>query len=215
MKYIRKNQPPQDFIEWKNKANDNWQPTWNNFQKPEKTSVHNSLLKEQGFICCYCGRRINQEDSHIEHLKPRNKYPNLALDYDNFLASCQGESETPPPVPVHCGHKKSKWYEEPLMVSPLDSNCADFFRYTDDGQILATTDSDKQAAAKETITRLALDIDKLKKMREKAFEGILDVIDTLDNDDIKKLIKGFEQTNAQGEYEEFCSAIAYVLKQYL
>ncbi len=215
MKYIKKNQPPQDFIEWKKLANENWQPKWNNFQKPEKTSVHNSLLKEQGFICCYCGRRIDLTDSHIEHLKPRNKYPDLALDYTNLIASCQGENETPPPIPVHCGHKKAEWYEENLMVSPLEENCADFFRYTDDGQILPTKDLTKQAAAKESIQRLALDINKLKKMREQAFEGILDDIDTLNNDEIRKLINGFEQSNKKGEYEEFCSAIVYILKQYL
>ncbi|MGB5633690.1 MAG: retron system putative HNH endonuclease [Waterburya sp.] len=215
MKHIKKNQPPEDFSEWKNQANEDWQPNWDNFQKPEKTSVHNSLLKEQGFICCYCGRRINQIDSHIEHLRPRNKYPKLALYYDNFLASCQGESETPPTIPVHCGHKKDKWYEQRFMVSPLVGNCAEFFRYTDDGQILATTDPVKQTAAAETIKRLALNINKLKRMREQAIEGILEIIETLNDDEIRKLINGFEQTNTNGEYEEFCSAIAYVLKQYL
>ena len=215
MKYIKKNQAPQDFTAWKKLANENWQPNWNNFQKPEKNSVHNSLLKEQGFICCYCGRRINLTDSHVEHLKPRNKYPDLALDYTNFIASCQGESENPPPIPVHCGHKKAEWYEENLMVSPLDNNCDDFFRYADDGQILPTQDLTKQAAAKETINRLALDINKLKKMREQAIEGILDVIDTLNNNEKRKLIDGFEQPNQNGEYEEFCSAIVHILKQYL
>ncbi len=195
MKHIKKNQPPEDFSEWKNQANEDWQPNWDNFQKPEKTSVHNSLLKEQGFICCYCGRRINQIDSHIEHLRPRNKYPKLALYYDNFLASCQGESETPPTIPVHCGHKKDKWYEQRFMVSPLVGNCAEFFRYTDDGQILATTDPVKQTAAAETIKRLALNINKLKRMREQAIEGILEIIETLNDDEIRKLINGFEQTN--------------------
>ena len=215
MKYIKKNQPPQDFIKWKKLATENWQPSWSNFQQPEKTSVHNSLLKEQGYICCYCGKRIDRVDSHIEHLKPRNQYADLTLDYTNLIASCQGESENTPLIPVHCGHKKGEWYEETLMISPLDKNCADFFRYTDDGQILPTKDLTKQAAANETINRLALNINKLKKMREQALEGILDDIDPLNNNDIKKLINGFSKPNKNGEYEEFCSAIIYALKQYL
>ncbi len=215
MKYIKKNQPPPKFIQWKNSAHEDWKPNWKNFQKPEKPLVHNSLLREQGFICCYCGQQIDLDTSHIEHLKPRNQYPDLALNYTNLIASCQGESETPPPIPVHCGHKKGKWYDESLMVSPLDKNCADFFRYTDDGQILATVKPIKQAAANETIQRLALDIDKLKKMREKAIEGILDIIDTLNEDQISKLIDGFEQSDATGKYAEFCNVIVYVLRQYL
>ena len=215
MKYIEKNQPPKEFIDWQNSANENWQPSWNNFQKPQKTLVHQSLLKEQGFICCYCGRRIDLADSHIEHFKPRNKYPDLQLDYANLLASCQGESEAPPPTPVHCGHKKDAWYEENLMVSPLNRNCTEFFRYTDDGQILATKEVDKQEAAKTTIEKLALNIHKLQKMREGAIEGILDGLDVTDTQTIQKLINAFEKPNQNGEYEEFCHVVLYVLKQYL
>jgi hypothetical protein len=51
-------------------------------------------------------------------------------------------------------------------------------------------------------------------MREKAIEAILD-IDTLDHEEMKKLIDGFEETNINGQYEEFCSVIIYVLRQYL
>lgn len=43
----------------------------------KKTDAHDSLLQKQGFICCYCGRGITKEISHIEHLKPR--YPNTEL----------------------------------------------------------------------------------------------------------------------------------------
>ncbi|MGK7892579.1 MAG: retron system putative HNH endonuclease [Xenococcus sp. (in: cyanobacteria)] len=215
MKYIKKNQAPECFSDWKKLANEDWKPRWDNFQEPQKSKVHHCLLEEQGFICCYCGRRITKYISHIEHLKPRNQYPDLTLDYDNFIASCQGESEAKSTVPVHCGHKKDKWYEETLMVSPLDSNCADFFRYTEAGQILATKDCNKQAAAQETIKRLALDIDKLKKMRQGAIEGILDYIDVTNADEIIMLIDGFEKPNANGEYDEFCSVIVYILRQYL
>lgn len=215
MKYIHKSQPPQDFIDWKNSANEDWQPSWDNFQKPQKTSVHKSLLEEQGFICCYCGRRIILANSHIEHFKPRNKYPDLQLNYINLIASCEIDTDEPPPIPVHCGHKKGAWYEEILMVSPLQSNCANFFRYTDDGQILATNDVDKQEAATTTIKKLALNIHKLRKMREAAIEGILDGLDLTDTQTIRKLINVFLKPNRDEEYEEFCQVIVYVLRQYL
>ncbi len=215
MKYINKSQEPEDFTKWKNQSNEDWQATWKNFQKPEKPLVHKSLLEEQGFICCYCGKKITKDTSHIEHLKPRNQYPDLALEYGNVLASCEIDREEPPPIPVHCGHKKDDWYNKTLMVSPLDSNCADFFRYTEDGQILATQDSNKQAAAQETITRLALNIDKLRRGRKKAIEDILDIIDVLNDDEKIKLIDGFSKPNVNGEYAEFCIVIIYILKQYL
>ncbi len=59
MRYIKKQQTPQEFLDWKAKSNEDWQPTWDDLKNPEKTIVRQSLLKEQGYICCYCQRRIN------------------------------------------------------------------------------------------------------------------------------------------------------------
>jgi uncharacterized protein (TIGR02646 family) len=211
VKYIKKNTEPESFTAWKQLENEDWQPSWDNFGKPEKTEVHNSLLIEQAFICCYCERRISIEASHIEHFKPRKHYPDLKLEYTNFLASCQ--RDTKPKEPIHCGKKKDEWYDEELTVSPLIKNCADFFRYTEDGQILATNNNDKKSAAEATIDKLNLNIDKLKSIRSQSIEGALEGFEDLSNEEREKLVQGFEQTNANGEYEEFCSAIVNILKQ--
>ncbi len=61
MKHIKKNQEPEKFTNWKALENDDWKPSWDdNFQTPEKPVVHDALLKEQGYICCYCGMRITR-----------------------------------------------------------------------------------------------------------------------------------------------------------
>ena len=132
MRYIKKQQTPQEFLDWKAKSNEDWQPTWDDLKNPEKTIVRQSLLKEQGYICCYCQRRINLNNSHIEHFKPKDesRYPELSLEYTNFLASCQkerinilvdedqedlvNEDQSYPENPVHCGHLKKNWYDEKL-----------------------------------------------------------------------------------------------------
>jgi hypothetical protein len=136
------------------------------------------------------------------------------LEYTNLLASCQRERE--PKKPIHCGVAKDDWHDEHLLVSPLQPNCADFFIYTDDGQILATDASEKNAAATKTIKQLRLDIPKLKAMREEVIKNLLAGIDvfTLTEEEKQKLLQGFEQPNANGQYEEFCAAIAYILNQY-
>lgn len=212
MRYIHKGKEPTDFSKWKGQKNEEWTPTWDDLRTPQKPMVHDALLREQGYICCYCGRRITRDTSHIEHLKPRKTYPNLALEYTNLLASCQRERERR--EPLHCGSKKDDWYDEHLMVSPLDANCAEFFRYTDDGQILATEVTEKKSPAHTTIDKLGLNIDKLNAMRRAAIEDILEVIDSLTDEEKQKLLLGFEQPDANGQYEEFCDAIAYILKAY-
>ncbi|MDZ8186716.1 MAG: retron system putative HNH endonuclease [Nostoc sp. ChiSLP02] len=210
MKFINKSEEPASFTDWKNNANENWQPSWSILSNPQKTDVHNSLLKEQGFICCYCGRKINNENSHIEHLKPRTTYPELVLEYTNLLASCQ--KDTVPKEPLHCGKKKDKWHDKHLFVSPLDINCAEFFRYTDDGQILAANNSERQLPGETTIDKLGLNIDKLIDLRAKALEPILEIINTITDEERQELIIGYSEINSRGHYEEFCAAIIYLLK---
>ncbi|MFE1743698.1 retron system putative HNH endonuclease [Coleofasciculus sp. H7-2] len=196
MRYIQKGEEPTGFSEWKEQRNEDWIPAWDNLSTPQKPMVHDALLREQGYICCYCGRRITRDTSHVEHLKPRKTYPNLALEYTNLLASCQRERERK--EPLHCGSKKDDWYDEHLIVSPLDANCAEFFRYTDDGQIIATEAPEKKSAAQTTIDQLGLDIPKLNAMRRAAIEVILEDIDSLTDEEKQKLLQGFEQPDANG-----------------
>jgi uncharacterized protein (TIGR02646 family) len=213
VKYIKKREEPESFTAWKKLVNEDWKPSWDNFSKPQKTDVHDSLLQEQGFICCYCGRLISNKTSHIEHLRPRKTYPQLTLDYTNILASCQRDRE--PKEPLHCGSNKDEWYDEHLMVSPLDINCAEFFIYTEDGQILSTKNQHKKSAADTTINKLALNIDKLQKMRSGAIEGILEGLEELTDDEREMLLQRFCQPDENGHNQEFSAAIAYILKQYI
>lgn len=50
-----------------------------------------SLLREQGFICCYCGKRIPENKVFVrEHFKDKKDYRNSVFQYQNLLASCEG-----------------------------------------------------------------------------------------------------------------------------
>lgn len=212
MKHIQKGEEPESFASCKKLATENWTPTYDDLRGEVKTDLHHSLLREQGYICCYCGMGIAVDNSHLEHLKPQSYYQSLALEYRNLLASCQRESKKD--EPVHCGKKKDDWYDEQLMVSPLEANCADFFRYQGYGEILPTDEADKKDAAAKTIDKLGLDIDKLKAMRRKAIDGILMNIEELTDEDIQKMVQGCEKPDANGQYTPFCGAITYILKHY-
>jgi hypothetical protein len=117
---------PLPFIQWKLQATEDWKPSWENFQKPEKTIVHTSLIVEQGHICCYCGQRITQAISHIEHFQPRTHYPDLSLSYNNFLASCPGYPEAQASknsvakLPQEfCGQRKGSWFDLELRENSI------------------------------------------------------------------------------------------------
>jgi uncharacterized protein (TIGR02646 family) len=227
VRYIQKASEPVSFTEWKLQETANSQPNWNDLRKPEKPIVKDALLKEQGYICCYCESRVSKENSHIEHLQPRSKYPDLLFEYGNLMASCQAnkkenvdpsdeESVDYQSKPIHCGHHRGDWYDEHLMISPLDPTCTDFFRFTEAGEILPTSDPQKENTAAATIEKLALNINKLIRLRRKAIEGILDSeFDQLTDAKNRKNLEDYSQLDENGRYKEFCSAVIYVLKQNL
>jgi uncharacterized protein (TIGR02646 family) len=221
MKFIRKNEEPASFIAWKQQASPEWQPNWDNFQKPEKLEVHRSLLIEQGYICCYCGQRIAKEESHIEHFQPRTTFPELTLSYGNFLASCPGyteETETETPIAKRsqefCGQQKGAWYDPMLTVSPLQPDCETYFRYTGQGAILPTQDNVKAMAAETTIEKLALNHSRLNRSRKRVIEGILQDIETFSEDELTQLMQAYNHPDSDGNYVPFCGAVIYILEQF-
>jgi uncharacterized protein (TIGR02646 family) len=208
MRYIHKIEEPQSFSEWKAIESQTPNCTYGNFKNPQKRELHEALLKEQGYLCCYCEIRIARQDSHIEHVWSQGLYPSLSLDYSNLLASCQGENSPPLKKPIHCGQKKDN---ELLKVSPLIPDCAKFFRYTEAGEILSAQNRDEEAA-NSAIDILGLNIDKLKRLRKSAIDGL--DINGLTQAEVQQFIQGIRQLNANGQHDEFFSAILYVLGQY-
>lgn len=209
MKHIVKQAEPQEFIDWKAQENENWKPSYkNNFQKPEKPLVKSSLIQEQGGLCCYCERRLVETDSHIEHFKPQESFPEEALNYRNMLCSCQ--QELIKGEPRHCGNLKDDWYDPALMISPLDPDCENRFSYTHDGRIDAADSTDK--AALETIERTGLSIEKLNALREGAIEPFLD--ESLTKEDLKVFVSEYLKPDEKGYFGEFFTTIRELFGHY-
>ncbi|NWE72671.1 TIGR02646 family protein [Pseudomonas gingeri] len=169
MRQVIKGTEPASFTDWKACANEDWQPTYETLQNPQKRDLHLRLLLEQRYACCYCGREIELESSHIEHFRPQEHFEHLALDYENLHASCL--RETKPGNPLHCGHRKDNWFEEELHISPLEENCEQRFCYLLTGEIQASAND---ACATKMIDVLALDIAYLNNRREEQLLGFFD-----------------------------------------
>lgn len=66
MKHVTKGSPAPEFNAWKVSDDPNWTPGYGDLQNPQKRQLHESLLREQGWVCCYCGRQISPLDAHCE-----------------------------------------------------------------------------------------------------------------------------------------------------
>lgn len=215
MKRIYKNDEPQEILQWKSKfKNKNGRvPRYSDLNEvenlPHKIFLKNSLISEQGHICCYCCKPIDTKNSHIEHIRPkeRDEYRAISLEYENLLASCQGYHDRE----ENCGHSKDNAFNEELFVSPLEENCESLFEFSDRGKIKAT-DGNERAAY--TIEILNLDTEQLNAARTEAM-WVSGAMDELTEDECQKLLDKFQSVDERGRYAGFSDAIVYQLKKQL
>ncbi len=112
---------------------------YNNLSKEARTTLQDSLLKEQGYLCAYCMRRITKENMKIEHFISQDFIKNNSdvtitdLDYNNLLACCQG-NEGKTPKEQHCDTKKAN---HNLSKNPanLNHNVQGSITYKNSGKI--------------------------------------------------------------------------------
>ena len=199
MKRITKGTEPDEFSRWKEQDKMAHRPNWNRVPPRTKHRVHESLIQEQGFICCYCESSINMKTSHVEHFRPVAKFGNEQLNYNNLHCSCQRELSAG--EPHHCGYLKSSWFDEELLVSPMSPSCETRFGFTGNGDIFPRCQTDD--GAKTTIRKLGLDLPKLRALRAAAVDELYD----LAKDDIRQIMK--RQVN--GKFQQFHTTITQVL----
>jgi uncharacterized protein (TIGR02646 family) len=208
MRHFLKGAPHPHLEAWKAQANEDWQPNYAKLQNPEKRGLHQALLDEQGWLCCYCGRGISLVDSHIEHFRPQEQREDLELSYENLFASCI--RETAPSLPLHCGHAKAHYFDEAQHVSPLDPGCERRFGYSLAGAILPMDDG-----ATYMSKLLKLDIEFLKNRRTEALNKVFDAafIASATPEELQALAQAFRAPGADGRREGFDHVLARYAEQ--
>ena len=174
MKYIRKTGTPRAYAKWCAEVAGTHQADWRNVRSPEKRQVLASMIAEQGGLCAYTMRRIDEQSSHVEHIKPqsrcRQELAGSDLDYRNLVACFPRDGQG-----ASCrygAHRKGGWWEDDGagFVSPLRSVCEQVFRFRLNGEIEAVDD---RIDAKTTIAVLGLDDMSLTEDRKRVIEEFI------------------------------------------
>jgi len=136
---------------------------WKDFTSESeiKKLLKKALLEEQENDCCpYCEIEINLNNSQIEHIKPKDKFPELLIDYDNLIACCL-ESK-------RCGNSKANKWDE-LFINPVTKNPEDYFEYDiKTGKIISIfKNGEKYEKAEYTINLLNLNDNRLCEIRKR------------------------------------------------
>jgi uncharacterized protein (TIGR02646 family) len=214
MRQVFKLAEPKSFADWKSKASENWLPRYANLQNPEKRALHQALIDEQFGTCCYCGRSISTQSSHVEHFRPQDSWPELDTDYANLHASCLRREE--PGVPLHCGHAKRNFFNEALVISPLAAGCDTRFLYmANTGEIGPADLGDRSASY--MIDLLKLDIPFLRTRRRLALLKVFDEVflENATEEELSKLATLFAQPDEHGLIDDFSHVVARYARQLL
>lgn len=206
MLLIKKGREPNSLTEYK-KQNNAYYDGCN------KEDIREALLKEQGYLCAYCMKRISKDNMKIEHYNPQsNTNSKDALDYNNMLAVCDGnksaKSKKEQTCDAHKGNTK-------LIVNPLLKSSIKLIHYDHDGKIysddsIINNDLDKTLNLNCELVLLKTNrksaLDSLKKyLSDKKSKGIWK------KTFLRKIKRLYEQPNENGELRPYSGIILYYL----
>lgn len=192
------------------------------FNDLDKSDLRTSLLQEQGYICCYCMKRIhdNYKSTKIEHLIPQSfcktsKQEHLLFSYNNLFAACNGdEDKLPRKKPKDYQHCDTYKGDKKLTLCMTNKNHINSIRYYKDGRI----DSTIEAIDVDINENLNLNLQRLKMYRADIYDIVkrkLETQPTWTVKQLKELINKWESKNNDGKYRPLCDVAVYFLKKRL
>jgi uncharacterized protein (TIGR02646 family) len=211
VKYIRKRGSPHAYRVWCAAVAGTAKEDYREIPRAEKQVLLTALLAEQGALCAYTMRRIDQGSSHIEHIKPeslcRQDAVGSDLDYGNLVA-CFPRKGLPAKY-RYGAQQKDNWWDHggALFVSPLQPVCEKRFRFDFDGTVIAVGND---VASVTTIEVLNLNHPNLGEDRKRAIQEFVfgtGGADPLSQSKAKHALASVCNRDGHGSFYEFCIAI--------
>ena len=219
MKQIIKGREPKSLEEHRSKGG--------HYEGWDNSELRTQLLQEQGYICCYCMKRIPQTlsdeqihknfpSSKIAHILSQEKHPDQELNYHNLLIACNGNHGQPLKIQT-CDTFQRK---EDFHFNPSGRrNIEELIKYTGLGEIF----SDDEKLNTELNEVLNLNTYDQKRMRAEIYKFYNEMIilewkrrkgkeirRRFYNAEKQKLLK-----KSDGKFPEFCMVGVYLLNKRL
>ena len=131
-----------------------------------KPELRQHLMREQDHLCAYCERKLDDSNTHIEHIEPQSRHPEKRFDYGNLIASCDGgracasvseQSAYADLDTDSCGHRKGQEYDAGLFLNPTAlPDVGDYFAFDTHSAKIKPSDAWASQKAAYTIDLLNL-----------------------------------------------------------
>lgn len=177
--------------------------------------LRDALLKEQGFICAYCMREIPvkkkdsnlSETSKIEHIKCRERNPDLQLDYSNMVICCPGYIDST----EHCDKSKGNLDITFNIFHPSLQNSISYL--TKDGTIKSSNPQWND----EISSILSLNNSMLKINRKDVLDGVIMALEKKKwrPAEISSKLESWKSKDTKGKMKPYCGIVIWFLERRL
>jgi uncharacterized protein (TIGR02646 family) len=231
MRFIEKKESPAFFENLKEKHRLDENKKWKKFCGIPKETLVEVLRQEQCCLCIYCECFLPDDDdscyeeleqqlrkdsknvkgrvggdnrscSHIEHLKPKERYSSLKFVYENLTLSCQGiDDKDEMRIEKTCGHAKYDCFDEEKFINPVEEHdIAKYFSYDEEeGRIIASGVNDEKS--NHMIELLNLNSKNLLIKRHQSKQALEAVYRSLPSDDQLEFLQ--KELSSNREYMSF------------
>ncbi len=179
-----------------------------------KGDIRQALLKEQGYLCAYCMRRISVDKMKIEHYEPQSSCNDKgALDYNNMLGVCLGNSKERQKFEnLTCDSHRG---DTKLTINPLVKSTIDLIKYKVDGTIY----SDDEIINKDLNEVLNLNCEQslLRVNRERVLKALKQYLSDKKREGmwkkeyLSRIKDKFSTYDSDGKLKEYSGIILYYL----
>ena len=181
---------------------------------PVKQIVRERLLREQGYICAYCMKRIDELEMKVEHWHCQDKYPDEQLDYQNLLGVCtgnEGESLTKATCDTRKGNQDLK-YNPATPSHRIESH----IQFLGNGKIQADSDEEFDRQLNNVLN---LNEPRLVKNRLEVWSTVHNILSREAGSrtlvEIHKLLSRWDTPGQDGRLREYCAVAVYYLRKRL
>lgn len=213
MFYIVKGHEPNSLIKYKKEPYAYYDGYKN------KNDVRENLLKEQGYLCAYCMRRIESvEDVTIEHYIPQSELKVLgdraALDYRIMLGVCKRNRNCEKKYQTCDAHRNN----EPLTVNPWNENSISLIQYQQGTGIIYSDNSEINKDLNDTLN-LNCTESRLPENRKAALDSLKEFLikkkssGTWSSSMLENIEKIYADKDGEGKYKEYVGILLWYIRQ--
>ena len=219
MKYIQKTECPHSYSKWCTEVAGTNMSDWSEVPKAQKNLILEAMIADQGGLCAYTMRRIDNNSSHVEHIKPQSRcrqdLRGSDLDYTNLVA-CFPRHDVKG-QPRYGARLKDNWWKNDgaEFVSPLQPTCEQVLRFKLNGEIEAINN---RTEAITTIKVLGLNHRSLTEDRKRVIEEFIygpTKDDPMSSATAQRVRDTICDRDGNGRFYEFCIALRAALDEHM